>query len=882
MTTSQPIDEIIIWSNTKLQPWQRDALRRLACGGSLSQSDTDELLAMVKQKVGLPVSVTPPAVEPLTKAHFSGAIAGDAFTLKEVKEVRNVNRLMTDAALSFSESGMTVIYGRNGSGKSGFVRILRTACRTRTDNPDKLKVLQNVYGAPSGSQSAKIVLTKAGADTTIDWQPGANPAPELLQIAVFDTQAAALYVDQGHQIQFLPFGLAMPHKLNALCLTLKATLDAERGQVATQLGLAVVTFEEGRATTAQTFYAGMTASATDEQIDAAAHFNSTDVDRLAELNGQLTADVGSTADLIALAEWVSKCANECSKLAQPLGDARLKSLGALASDARSKRAAADLSAGDLFKAEPLLGVGSDTWRALWKAARDYSVSEAYVGQVFPVIAIEGGDPSCVLCQQPLTANAADRLARFEQYVSGVLADQADKAETAVTEARDTLPGLSVLAAEDWDSRIKQLAARNTELASRLSEFKTAVVARRQHAAALLSYQKPSDGLPVLADLSADLSALAATLDADAKARADANEQEARTALKLEQAELKDRQLLTTNIDQVKARRDVLKELQKYDSALKDVATTQITSAANRFVDTHLTTAVIEQFERERALLEIDHLKISIARKSSQTDASFATQSGTGHTKKVSDILSEGEQRALALSAFLTEITMTEGKGPIVVDDPVSSLDRERCGKVAIRLATEAAQRQVVVFTHDLIFFNDLCRETERLGQTPKTDALFALKGADAGKVDPAGVIWKGLPVKKRISLLKAEAPAIKALHATSPTKYEYETKGFYGRLRDTYERAVEECIFKDILTRGADRIETLKLRYIHLTDALAERFHVGMTKANTNSHDNPQSETVQIPQPHELDADLATLETLVVDIEQECKDTEKRRPSMQK
>ncbi|BCH21690.1 hypothetical protein [Mesorhizobium sp. L-8-3] len=64
-------------------------------------------------------------------------------------------------------------------------------------------------------------------------------------------------------------------------------------------------------------------------------------------------------------------------------------------------------------------------------------------------------------------------------------------------------------------------------------------------------------------------------------------------------------------------------------------------------------------------------------------------------------------------------------------------------------------------------------------------------------------------------------------------------KNLYGRLRDTYERVVEEVIFRNIVQRGTDVIQTQLLRYVRLSDALAVRFHEGMTRANTHSHDNP-------------------------------------------
>lgn len=880
MTTVQPIDDIISWSDEKLQSWQRDALRRLACGGGLSATDEDELLAMVKQKAEFTAETPPPAADPLTKAHFSGAVAGSALSLKAVKEVKNVNRLAIDASLHFAPSGLTVVYGRNGSGKSGFVRILRTACRTRVENASKLKVLANVYGDATAPQSAKIVVEHCGVEKTLDWEPAKTAAPELLQIAVFDTAAAALYVDQGHQIQFLPFGLAMPHKLNTLCLTLKARLEAEQAIVASKLSLAVVTFIPESVTKARQFYTSLTGKTSDAAIEAAATFSQTDAERLTDVTRRLAADAVSTADLSALADWISRCADECAQIGQSFSDQRLEALSALTDDARVKREAAGLDAKALFQNEPLPGVGSDVWRVLWTAARNYSTSEAYVAQVFPVTLTGEVAAACLLCQQPLSDSAANRLQRFEQYVCGALSTEAEDAELAVAEALKSLAIFSVLNGEDWAARLKQLVARDPQLGGKLATFKTAAHSRHDRAQQLLAGQVSTDAPPPLFDPTAELKALATILEGEVKARDEAGEGAIRAQLKTEQAELNDRKLLGTNLTQIKTRRDLLLENERFETALKAVATRPITDMANKLVDKHLSTQVIKRFNDERALLEIDHLQISLARKSSQIEAAFATKSGTEHTKNASDILSEGEQRALALSAFLTEVTMTEGDGPIVVDDPVSSLDRERCSKVAVRLATEAISRQVIVFTHDLVFFNDLCREAEAFGQSPKTHGLFATKSADAGKVDPAGVLWKGLSVKKRIGLLKSDTPAIKALHGVSAADYEFKVKGFYGRLRDTYERAVEECIFKDIVTRGADRIETLKLRYIHLSDALAVRFFDGMSKANTFSHDNPSTETVQVPLPAELDSDLVKLEALVADIEKECKETEQRRPTM--
>jgi hypothetical protein len=155
-------------------------------------------------------------------------------------------------------------------------------------------------------------------------------------------------------------------------------------------------------------------------------------------------------------------------------------------------------------------------------------------------------------------------------------------------------------------------------------------------------------------------------------------------------------------------------------------------------------------------------------------------------------------------------------------------------------------------------------------------------GANTGKVDPSGISWMGSRVEKRLRQIKNEFVPLKNLHNTSPSEYEFKVKNLYGRLRDAYERLVEECIFHDIINRGVDRVETQKLRYVHLQDALAERFYEGMSKANTHSHDNPAAQTVKAPAPSDFELDMIFIENLIQDLKKEARETENRRPSMKK
>jgi hypothetical protein len=124
-TEAEALSEILSWSADS-PSWQRDALRRLATQGALEQAEIDELVAICKGD-------SPSA--PLEARHLRDPSddQGEVY-LRQVHGVRHVNALATDQRLTLHRVGLTIIYGDNGSGKSGYARILKRACRGRTSS----------------------------------------------------------------------------------------------------------------------------------------------------------------------------------------------------------------------------------------------------------------------------------------------------------------------------------------------------------------------------------------------------------------------------------------------------------------------------------------------------------------------------------------------------------------------------------------------------------------------------------------------------------------------------------------------------------------------------------------------------------------------------
>ena len=82
---------------------------------------------------------------------------------------------------------------------------------------------------------------------------------------------------------------------------------------------------------------------------------------------------------------------------------------------------------------------------------------------------------------------------------------------------------------------------------------------------------------------------------------------------------------------------------------------------------------------------------------------------------LASVLSEGEQRAVAVASFLAELKTAGHENAIVFDDPMSSMDVAFREAVAKRLAKESMKRQVIVFSHDPLFVCQLRLVSQDVG-----------------------------------------------------------------------------------------------------------------------------------------------------------------------
>ncbi|KWS56398.1 MULTISPECIES: AAA family ATPase [Pseudomonas syringae group] len=194
---------------------------------------------------------------------------------------------------------------------------------------------------------------------------------------------------------------------------------------------------------------------------------------------------------------------------------------------------------------------------------------------------------------------------------------------------------------------------------------------------------------------------------------------------------------------------------KIADALNAIKSTKqkFSTKAKAIISQLVTPDFIENFKAELEFMGVSlDVKISPVVRDSDTSHSFSIA-----TKRPGKILSEGEQKVISLSAFLAEIKTFRNNAPIILDDPVSSLDHIYREKIAERLSKEALTRQIIIFTHDLSLIMEVegkCDDIAlSLGKGPaRSTFTIRRNGTDSGFCYSKAP-WRGMSTAQRAQQL---------------------------------------------------------------------------------------------------------------------------------
>ena len=413
------LNEVLKWSLDR-PPWQRDALRRLVTKGKFNEVDIPELSQLCKSRHGLS-DVTKPI--PLEESHLPRPdVMKKPVALNSLTHHIGVNALAQEQTIEFGPE-LTVVYGANAAGKSGYTRILKRACRARGAED----ILGNVMsGAAPGRPSATIKFTVDDESCEHLWDDNQSPNAFLSRVSVFDHHCASVYVAQRTDVAFRPLGLDLFDKLSDVSEEVRKVLEGERSALVTQ-ELRFPKVAEG--TAVHELIANLSSLTNPESVKELASLSEAEKARgeevrrrIHDLQSDAPEKTARAIDMYAKRAGVLvtrvKTANEV------LSDKAVAELFAARDQKNETRHIAEELHRAAFKEQPLPNTGTDTWRTLWDAAERFSTVDAYPNRAFP---FTEEDSRCVLCQQELTNEGTGRLQQFQECLSSAAQGEHDRA-----------------------------------------------------------------------------------------------------------------------------------------------------------------------------------------------------------------------------------------------------------------------------------------------------------------------------------------------------------------------------------------------------------------------------------------------------------------------
>ena len=767
---------------------------------------------------------------------------GTAMSIISLTDISGVNALAPDARLDFSENGVTVVYGLNGAGKSGFMRIFKYLSGTPYEEP----ILPNAFSnSDIDDKSCKFQISQDGEVKEIICDLSERKETPLQNCDVFDTRISSRYISGPNVASYQPFIFSVLSELSKIADRIGKRIDMLSQSISereVEIPTSYSECEEMKWIKELSFE-----SAVPERYLS---WTSDQDKKLIELPKSLdTENIQQRIQLLSSQQKaIEPVLNDLrSALAEIDRDAVEEKYQTLY-DMESKLQIAQKLFSETADEYDKISVNVRDWKSLWAIAKRY-----YENYMFKTEGLHFGEDNsiCPLCHQKITGDNFLRFKNVNDYVNGTCSDNYRAAEQAIKQLIDQIAVrkysqdqirniLSGIIDDDDIRNIESLYCKFAELKA---------VDKVEDAHALLNSIDPSSEVKVLA--------AAYNIVAD-------EIQKLRISLQSEEQESKRNQLLSLqchkwvfdNRSRIEGVIRNLSQLNTYEAAKRLTATNKITMEANSLANALITNAYINRFKREMEALA-PGIKVHLERvpsKKGNSPFKISLDSENGNAYKPEDILSEGEQRIVALAEFFADATGRNQKTPIIIDDPISSLDYNFEDNATKRIVELAATRQVIVFTHRIslvVGIEDRCKAKG----IPEKQYFIRSGYRGKGIPDLEGA-YHGNVKSNLNSLVQKIAETKKKDQDTD--EFSDAVGKICQQFRICVERSVEDELLFGMVKRFRRGIQTqnktAKLAYIDADDC--KMIDDMMTKYSAMEHSQPDETPPYYYPIDEIDADI--------------------------
>lgn len=841
-------EEILNWSQGR-QAFVQDALRRLITSSALTQNDIDELVQLVKKECG-DSTITINAI-PFDNAHIptTATVNGDYPRLNSISNPINICALHEQGNLQFSNMGLTVVYGSNGSGKSSYSRILRKLCWSRNSS---VILNKNVFNPSESPQQVDFVVERNGANVTFTWSENRPSNPILNSIFVFDSDCGNVYINNENPTEYKPAGIDILEKL----ISTYTRIIKEFDLLISPYNTPKPTLPQNLLQTNVAQWYRTIENLQHVDVDSQIQFTQTDTDRKQELTTLTTTQdpQNNITNLTNQRRRINVYTKQIEQIEALFNEQNINELIENRRTFESVNHAYQIATSELQNVNTLKGFGTNPWRTLWQAAKNYANSSNLSdGQNFPsLVSLE----KCVLCQQELDETAQQRLITFNQFVLNDVSIQLNSITSIIQQKIKTYNLLVVPSIENFielDQLILNFRDNYNEFSNSIDTFRKLVIEFLNNGGELnINFQT----------LTPSIVAILPSIDSEI----DKNNEllQNRNTLINELNELNAKEFLFKNKSTILQYFDEFVYKQWINRCKSQLTTTGISRKIGELMVDQAVKLQHQEFVSHLNFFNRDLAsKVEISRTRTSQGHTYQRCGLNGIDESINSIMSEGEQKIIALSNFLAECTIDNRLNTIIFDDPVTSLDMDYRDLIAKKIIQLSQNRQIVVFTHDLSFMRLLIDTHKTITTTDcKIIGIDKYNGISGIVTDEIPYLAKN--VQERIDSIKRILREHDALDLNDAHGRDTKLDSARKRFRMLLERSVEEVLSNKTYERFSKNIHLKKdnLSSYIVTEQSDVDFLLNLfSRYSITEHDGGTSTIPQLPTKSEIEQDIRSYST---------------------
>lgn len=609
---------------------------------------------------------------------------------ESLTHVSGVNALCENQTIKFSPD-VTVLYGLNGSGKSGYFRILNEVC----GGNQKKEILLNIYALEADRKaiSVEIKYLQGANHKTLNWNNSNRAFPDFNGIKVFDSSYlnGLLVSRTPDEAVVYPLGLHLFSYIAQIMDSFSKRLDllatTERGN------LPIINTENLSNDLKNTFNQKKDIDiAKRNEIKGKYSFSEADNESLLIKQSTLTKlQQTNYEDKISLLTQNNKIYSEFTeKISNTVKNFRdysqnLKSAFNAYKTAKEKNDKALLQS-QILKSLPQSN--TEEWKNFIKAGKEYSSRLK-----------DEESKKCPYCHQDIVSEDAVKIIQaYATFLNDTSASELDEAIEKLKKVKNTINGYDV--SIQINDNIKSII-------SDFKAFETKLTALNDYKQSLLDAKSADDIITFNTDFGTETKAIQdaigknsedlKTLNASKKEK-----EETIATLQKEIVVLKEKESISKQKVAIDNYFNIQDKIKTIENKRTSLSTKGLTIKSNQAQNELLTSALERRLKEELDKLGRKDLNVQL-KVSNGSKGKCSTELVLTGNNSIKNVLSEGEQKAVGLAVFFAEIQ--NENFPIILDDPTTSLDHRIAAKLANRLLS--FNNQIVVFTHYQLFMNSL-------------------------------------------------------------------------------------------------------------------------------------------------------------------------------